>query len=149
MLGRLTATLLTIVAATSACFRLTHAQSNAQPTAATIEASCAPWDGPAFEVRLPRDSSAPVPELRIAIWQSPNLRRPSVFHFPDSTQQLGVAQVQRNDGEFELLNGTVSLGPVQVGQPVTGSLRLTRARGGAVIERTFRATWIARMHMCG
>lgn len=148
MHARLTLAILTIITFTLACGHRTRAQSNASMTAATIEASCAPWDGPAFEVRMPLDSAA-MPALRIAIWKSPNVPQPSEFRFPDTTQQVGVAHLLHEDGEFEPLSGTVSFGPVQVGQPVTGSVRLTRARGGALVERTFRATWVTRTYLCG
>lgn len=153
MLARLTVTLGTIVAATaantSACLDVTRAQPPGRPTAAVAELSCAPWDGPAFEVRLPLDPSAPTPQVRIAIWRSPDIGTPSVFQFPDATQELGVAQVQHDDGTFEPLSGTVSFGPLRIDQPVTGSLRLIRARGGAAIERTFRAAWMPRQFLCG
>ena len=77
------------------------------------------------------------------------MSQPKVFHFPDDTQRLGAVSLERHDGESERLRGTVSLGAVKPGQPVTGTLRLERESGGAPIERTFRATWGRTQARCG
>src|SRR5687768_7811837 len=49
---------------------------------ATINRDCAPWDGAAFTVSIPYDS---VSTITISIWQSPDIKFPSTFSFPDPT----------------------------------------------------------------
>jgi hypothetical protein len=118
------------------------------PARATISVSCAPWDGPAFELSIPSDTTTSASIITVAIWQAADIQRPATFRFPDSTQQVGAAWLITHAGKPEELIGSVTVISVLVGQPVVGSIAFTRA-GGLRIDHAFRAEWRARRAICG
>lgn len=120
----------------------------AAPSPATVNASCAPWDGPAFELTFAADDTRLAGLVTVAIWQAPEISQPTTFRFPDDRQQTGAAWLVTRAGAHRNLSGTVTLSPVAAGRPVTGSVHLVEA-GGRAIDRTFRATWGSRQVFCG
>ena len=48
-----------VIAATFAVPMAASLETRAQAVPAVIDVSCAPWDGPAFEVRVPLDRTSP------------------------------------------------------------------------------------------
>jgi hypothetical protein len=119
-----------------------------QLAAATISGSCAPWDGPAFDVRIPTDDTPSASIVTVSIWRTARLVGPTVFRFPDATQTLGAATLLTHAGQAEQLAGSMSLGVVEEGKPVVGSIAFS-APGGIKINRSFRATWKTVWQLCG
>jgi hypothetical protein len=112
---------------------------------ATIDGDCAPWDGAAFTVSIPRDQAA---ILNISIYQSPEIIHPVTFSFPDETMRIGSAYLLRPDGSPEQLTGKVFFAGVHTGQTVEGRFELTSTRGEKFMG-TFRAEWGSQMAYCG
>ena len=113
------------------------------PARATINVSCAPWDGPAFELTIPTGNTTTAPVVGVAIWQAADIAAPTVFRFPDETQRVGAAWLRTHADKQERLSGSISLPSVVVGQPVIGTASLATA-AGVKIERAFRAQWGTR-----
>jgi hypothetical protein len=118
------------------------------PARAKINATCAPWDGPAFELTIPSNDTTSASTVTVAIWQAAGIERPTVFRFPDHTQHVGAAWLLTHAGKREELTGSISLTSVLVGQPVIGAIRFTGANGLKVV-RAFRAEWGTRREICG
>ena len=112
---------------------------------ATISRDCAPWDGGAFTIRVPMSSGAIVD---ISIWQSPDIRRPVSFSFPDETQQIGNTALLPRLGQPAQLTGQVWLKNVNEGMPVEGRFSLT-SESGAQLEAKFVAEWDDQIVYCG
>jgi hypothetical protein len=112
---------------------------------ATISRDCAPWDGAAFTITVPMSDSA---ILDISIWQSPDIRRPISFSFPDETQQIGNTSLLPQFGEPDQLTGQVWLNNVSEGMPVEGRFSLT-SESGAQLEAKFVAQWDDQIVYCG
>lgn len=118
------------------------------PARATISETCAPWDGPAFEITIPLDATTSATIVTVAIWKAANISRSTTFRFPDSTQTLGAAWMLTHAGKHEDLTGWITLASVQADQPISGSMVFT-SRSGRRISRTFRAEWRNRRAICG
>jgi hypothetical protein len=132
----------------NAAFRPVHTVAAAPPPArATIDISCAPWDGPAFVLTIPSDETTSTSVVTVAIWQEARIARPTVFRLPDNTGRVGVAFLT-HAGKREDLAGSISFDSVAAGKPVIGSINFTSA-GGLRIERQFRAAWGTRREFCG
>ncbi len=82
-----------------------------QTFAATIQRDCAPWDGAAFTVLILPEGQGDV--IQISIWQSPELKLPKTFSFPDDTGQVGNASLMHSTGAVEQLSGKVSFSSVR------------------------------------
>lgn len=121
---------------------------NQQPTQlfhAMVNRDCAPWDGSAFTVSVPYDSTS---TLTISIWQSPDIKLPSTFLFPDPTGRVGNASYLSPSGEYEPLSGKVSFERVEEGTLVEGEFSLTSERGEH-FKGTFEAQWGDEIVYCG
>ena len=120
-------------------------QQPAQILPATINRDCAPWDGIAFTISIPYDSTT---VIYISLWQSPSFNFPVTFSFPDVTLRVGTAYSVMELDPLEELRGTVSFERVREGTPVEGRFRLTSARG-EMFEGRFVAEWGDSVPMCG
>ena len=89
---------------------------------ATVNRDCAPWDGSAFTVSIPYNSES---VINISIWQSPDIKLPVTFSFPDETGQVGNAAYWSLSGEYEQLSGKVSFQRVGERSPVEGEFSFT------------------------
>ena len=112
---------------------------------ATINRDCAPWDGAAFTVSIPVDNGT---NIDISIWQSPDIKLPVTFSFPDETGQVGNAVDRSLSGEYEQLSGKVSFSRVVEGSPVEGDFTFTSERGEQ-FKGQFKAEWEDEIVMCG
>lgn len=123
----------------------TRNQEPAQVYPATINRDCAPWDGAAFTVSIPMDNGA---IINISIWQSPDIKRPATFSFPDETGQVGNTVYLQPSGEYEQLSGKISFQRVEEGKPVEGEFSFTSGRGEQ-FNGKFKAEWGNLTVMCG
>jgi hypothetical protein len=108
---------------------------------ATINRDCAPWDGAAFTVLIPYDSMT---TISISIWQSPDIKLPVTFSFPDDTGQIGFAYLHPENP----LSGKVSFLRVGEAGPVEGRFDLRDENGKRFIGK-FKAEWDNGTVMCG
>ncbi len=123
----------------------TRDQEPAQTFSATINRDCAPWDGPAFTVTVRYD---PTTTITISIWQSPDIKIPTTFTFPDDTGQVGTAYILPELDPLQLLSGTVLFQRVDEGSPVAGRFELV-TQAGQHFAGQFEAGWENQIALCG
>jgi hypothetical protein len=112
---------------------------------ATINRDCAPWDGSAFTMSIPMSNGA---RIDISIYQSPDIRLPVTFSFPDETIKVGNALYLPPVGSSEQLTGKVSFQHVEQGIPVEGELNLITDTGQQ-FKGEFIAEWENEIVYCG
>jgi len=126
----------------------TFARRNQPPVQifpATINRDCAPWDGPAFTVSIPYTSGS---FINISIWQSPDLRLPTTFSFPDDTMRVGNATYLLRFGYSVQLTGKVFFRRVDMESPVEGEFDLV-TEAGQRLKGKFKAEWDIQPVYCG
>src|SRR4030095_11405552 len=123
----------------------TRSQEQERVLPATISRDCAPWDGAAFTVSIPYDS---VSVITISICQSPDIKFPSTFSFPDNTIQVGNVSWSPQLGGSEQLTGEVWLRNVREGMPVEGRFSLM-SESGERFKGKFVAEWESQIVYCG
>jgi len=123
----------------------TRNQEPAQIFPATINRDCAPWDGSAFTVSVPMKDGA---IIYISIWQSPDIKLPARFSFPDETGQIGFAYILPELDPLQQLSGEVSFRRVEEGNPVEGEFDFT-TESGKQFTGKFKAEWGNGTATCG
>ena len=123
----------------------TRNQEPAQVFPASINRDCAPWDGSAFTMSFRYD---PVTTITVSIWQSPDIKFPTTFSFPDETGQIGYAYILPELDPLEQLTGKVTFWRVEQGIPVEGEFNFTSSRGGQ-FKGKFKAEWGNEVVYCG
>ena len=112
---------------------------------ATINRDCAPWDGSAFTVSVPmKDGTI----IYISIWQSPDIKLPVTFSFPDETGQIGYAYIIPELDPLQQLSGEVFFWRVEEGIPVEGEFDLL-TEAGQQFKGKFEAQWGNEIVYCG
>ena len=111
---------------------------------ATINRDCAPWDGSAFTVSIPMQGS----RISISIYQSPDIKLPTAFIFPDDTLSVGNALLILPIGSPEPLTGKVTFQRVGQDIPVAGQFDLV-TNTGEHFKGKFIAAWQNEMIYCG
>lgn len=127
---------------------LTFANRNKEPIQvfpATINRDCAPWDGSAFTLSIPTEDGI---IINISIWQSPDIKLPVTFSFPDETGQIGVAYVLPETDPLQELSGEVSFTRIEEGIPVEGVFNLEN-KSGEQYRGKFKAEWGNEVVYCG
>jgi len=119
----------------------------AQVFPATVNRDCAPWDGSAFTVSIPMSAGA---VIDISIYQSPDIKFPVTFSFPDETGQVGnvTARSGSANGEYEALSGEARFESVSVDHVVEGRFNFT-SEGGGQFTGKFIAEWGSEIVYCG
>ncbi|HEX9332362.1 MAG TPA: hypothetical protein VF896_10760 [Anaerolineales bacterium] len=120
-------------------------QELAQVFPATINRDCAPWDGAAFTVSIPMSEGA---SIAISIYQSPDIKLPVTFSFPDETMSVGNVIYLPKVGSSEQLTGKVSFQRVIENSLVEGKFKFVTERGEQFIGR-FQAEWKNQPMYCG
>ena len=123
----------------------TRNQAAIQIFPATINRDCAPWDGSAFTVSIPYDSKSTV---TISLWQSPDIKLPITFSFPDETGQIGFAYTLPELDPLEELTGKVTFWRVEQDVSVEGEFDFMTQRGKH-FKGKFKAEWGNQTIMCG
>ena len=121
-----------------------RSQMHEQIFPATINRDCAPWDGSAFTVSIPMQGSG----ISISIYQSPDIKLPTAFLFPDDTLSVGNALLILPIGSPEPLTGKVTFQRVGQDIPVEGQFDLV-TNTGEHFKGKFIATWKNEMIYCG
>ena len=107
----------------------TFSAQNQEPTQifpATVNRDCAPWDGSAFTVFIPLNDGT---IIDISIWQSPDIKIPTTFTFPDDTGQVGTAYILPELDPLQQLRGTIFFWRVEEGRPIEGRFELVTEAG--------------------
>jgi hypothetical protein len=112
---------------------------------ATINRDCAPWDGSAFTILIPISDKA---NIAISIYQSPSIRRPMTFSFPDETMRVGNASLLFQDNSSQQLSGRVFFQHVEQGVLTEGKFDL-HTETGEQFKGRFQAEWGNEVVMCG
>jgi len=120
-------------------------QEPAQIFPATVNRDCAPWDGSAFTVSIRYD---PTTTITILIWQSPDIKIPTTFTFPDDTGQVGTAYILPELDPLQQLRGTIFFWRVEEGRPIEGRFELV-TEAGQRFEGQFKAEWANQIALCG
>jgi hypothetical protein len=120
-------------------------KESAQVFPATINRDCAPWDGSAFTVSIPTNDGI---IIHISIWQSPDIKPPVRFSFPDESGQISFAYILPELDPLQQLRGEASFTRVEEGIPVEGEFDLTTA-SGKQLKGSFKAKWGNQVVYCG
>ena len=112
---------------------------------AVVNRDCAPWDGSAFTMSMPLPDGS---SMAISIYQSPDMKLPTRFSFPDESMTQGNALLLLPVGSSERLTGEVWLQRVDQGTPVEGRFQL-RSEAGVQFEGSFLAEWGDEIIYCG
>lgn len=112
---------------------------------ATINRDCAPWDGSAFTLSIPTEDGT---IIHISIWQSPDIKLPVSFSFPDETGQIGAAYILPELHPLQQFSGEVSFKRVEEGIPVEGVFNL-ETESGKQFKGRFKAEWGNELVYCG
>jgi hypothetical protein len=112
---------------------------------ATIGRDCAPWDGSAFTVSIRYDSAS---TIRISIWQSPDIKVPSTFSFPDETGRVGQVYILSDLDPMIPLSGKVFFQRGDRESPVEGEFVLM-GENGKRFKGKFNAKWENKVVYCG
>ena len=126
----------------------TYANRSEEPAPmflATINRDCAPWDGSAFTLSIPAEDGT---IIHISIWQSPDIKLPVTFSFPDQTGQIGTAYIRPELHPLQQLSGEVSFKRVEEGIPVEGAFNL-ETESGKQFKGRFKAEWGNEVVYCG
>lgn len=120
---------------------------------AVIQASCAPWDGAAIELRLspskPTAKGPSAPWIVVSVWQSREEASGGTFRFPDNSGRVGAATHCRNEENCEPVeSGVVRFDRFVTGKPATGTFDLV-LKGGRRERGAFSAEWGALAVPCG
>ena len=126
-------------------YLLSNNQEDLAVLSATVNRDCAPWDGSAFTVLIPYNAST---NILISIWQSPDIKLPVKYTFPDESMRAGNAIFQSPSGEYEQLTGRVSFLRVDRERPVQGDFDL-RDESGNQFRGKFIAEWGNEVAYCG
>jgi hypothetical protein len=129
-----------------ACSRSRITEPLAALPFATATPSCGPADGPAVEITLAATGEPAVtPHLRLVIYEGLTRLRGRWTLGSD----VGFASYVPSSGAPEgATRGTVEIEQVDAANTVTGTVDVVFERAGTFKGR-FRATWVARVVMCG
>ena len=123
----------------------TRNQEPAQIFPATINRDCAPWDGAAFTLSIPTEDGI---IIHVSIWQSPAMKLPVTYSFPDETGQIGFAYILPELDPLQQLSGEVFFRRVEEGIPVEGEFNFT-TENGKEFKGSFTAEWGNEVVYCG
>jgi hypothetical protein len=122
-----------------------RSQESLQLVPAIVNRDCAPWDGAAFTVSIPYNTTS---TIMISIWQAPDIRLPITFSFPDETGQIGFAYILPELDPLQQLSGKVRFRRVDGESPVEGEFNLL-TEAGRKFKGKFEAKWGNQIAMCG
>jgi len=111
---------------------------------AIVNRDCAPWDGSAFTISIPMQSGS----LYISIYQSPDIKDPTTFRFPDDTMSVGNGVLALPIDSAAQVKGKVTLQRVEQGLPVEGTFDLVTDTGEP-LKGKFIAEWGEEIIYCG
>jgi len=143
-------TLLTILAVVGITGTATPADSSY--SYGTMQASCAPWDGPAIQVRLTTEPAQckhrTEPFVSIAIWKGLPIQEGQTVKI-DSETGSGYAAHCRKEGECtRAQSATITFDHYKQGSGASGRYEL-QFKGGEVLKGSFEVKWCDERVICG
>lgn len=120
---------------------------------ATIQGSCAPWDGAAIELLLspsrPAETGPTPPWIVVSVWKSRDEVSGGTFRFPDGSGRVGAVTHCRSEDNCEPVeSGVVRFDRFVPGKPATGTFDLI-LKGGRRERGGFSAEWRELSVPCG
>lgn len=142
---------------TVAVFGLTLIAANATPAGSsfsygTMQSSCAPWDGPAIEMRLTTEPAeckrTVVPYVSIAVWRGLPIHTGQVVKFGAGSDAGSAARCTK-EGDCKLAqSATIVFDNYQGHSGATGHYEL-QFKGGEVLKGNFEVKWCEERVICG
>jgi hypothetical protein len=126
---------------------------------ATVEADCAPWDGPAYTIWVPAGKVGGKPNswISISIWQAPDQSATS-FTYPDLTGKGGHAtywpnlksheQVIWSKQSHENLAGKLYLTSINGHKSILGEFDFSTEKD-VPLKGKFESRWSNKIAICG
>lgn len=122
-------------------------------TLGLIRASCAPWDGPAVDVRLTTESAPDCkrnsePFIDIGVWRGLPIHAGQEVKF-DSGSDAGFASRCAKEGNCERAeSGRITFDAYEEGSGARGRYEL-HFKGGEIVKGSFDAKWCKERVICG
>lgn len=118
----------------------------------TMQSSCAPWDGPAIEVRLTTEPAqckrTTEPYLSIAIWRGLPIHEGQVLKFGAGSDAGSVARCVK-EGDCKLAqSATIVFDKYQERSDAAGHYEL-QFKDGEILKGTFAVKWCEERVVCG
>ena len=126
----------------------------AEPTFSygTMQSSCAPWDGPAVEIRLTTEAAQckriTEPYISIAIWRDLPIHAGQVVRL-DSVSGAGSARRCTKEGDCKVAqSATIVFDTYQERSGAAGHYEM-QWKGGEHLKGTFEVKWCEERVVCG
>src|SRR4029077_4160641 len=118
----------------------------------TMQSSCAPWDGPAIEMRLTTEPAqckrVTEPYIAIAIWRGLPIHEGQVVKV-GSGSDAGSAARCAKEGDCKLAqSATIVFDKYQERSGAAGHYEL-QFKGGEILKGTFAVKWCEERVFCG
>lgn len=118
----------------------------------TMQSSCAPWDGPAVDIRLTTEPAQckriTEPFISIAVWRGLPIHAGQVLKFGAGSDAGSVARCER-EGNCKLAqSATIVIDKYQERSDATGHYEL-EFKDGEVLKGTFEVKWCEERVVCG
>ena len=118
----------------------------------TMQSSCAPWDGPAIEMRLTTEPAeckkVSGPFLSIAIWRGLPIHAGQVVNLNEGSGAGSVARCTK-EGDCKLTeSATIVFDKYQERSGAAGHYEL-QFKGGEILKGSFEVKWCEERVICG
>jgi hypothetical protein len=118
----------------------------------TIQSSCAPWDGPAIEMRLTTEPAeckkVSGPFLSIAIWRGLPVHAGQVVNLNEGSGAGSIARCAK-EGDCKLTQSAIiTFDKYQERASAAGHYEL-QLKGGEILKGTFEVKWCEDRVICG
>jgi len=118
---------------------------------ALIQASCAPWDGPAIDIRLTSEpaqcKNVAGPYIDMGVWRGLPIHAGQVVKLSSSSENEGFASKCAKSGDCERAQaGTINFDTYQDGSGATGRYELHFKSGD--VSGSFTAKWCEERVIC-
>jgi hypothetical protein len=118
----------------------------------TMQSSCAPWDGPAIEMRLTTEPAeckkVSGPFLSIAIWRDLPIHAGQVVKLSTGSDAGSAARCTK-EGDCKLTqSATITFDKYQEGASASGHYEL-QFKSGEILKGTFEVKWCKERVLCG
>ncbi len=118
----------------------------------TMQSSCAPWDGPAIEMRLTTEPAqckrVTEPYISIAIWRGLPIHAGQVVKLNTGSDAGSAARCTR-EGDCKLTqSATIVFDKYQEGASAAGHYEL-QFKDGEILKGTFEVKWCEERVVCG
>ena len=118
----------------------------------TMQSSCAPWDGPAIEIRLTTEPAqckrVTEPYISIAIWRGLPIHAGQAVKFGEGSDAGSAARCAK-EGDCKLAqSASIVFDKYQEGASAAGHYEL-QFKDGEILKGTFEVKWCQERVVCG